>query len=127
MFWSAERRYEQIKNVMKNFKLLLLVVIGIATAALAFTALAKDGDEQTLTGQLVCGKCKLHITDKCQNVLQVQKDGQTVNYFMTHNDVADDFHDNICKNDGEQVKVTGTVTEDNGTNMITATKIEPVK
>ena len=112
---------------MKNFKLLLLVFIGIAMAAFAFSTLAKDGEEQTLTGQLVCGKCKMHVTDKCQNVLQVQKDGETVNYFMTHNEVADDFHDNICKTDGEQVKVTGTVTQENGTNMATATKIEPVK
>ena len=112
---------------MKNLKLLLLVVVGIAMAVFVTRAWAEDSDQTSLTGLLVCGKCKLHITDKCQNVLQVQKDGQTVNYFLAHNDVSDDFHDNICKNDGEQVKVTGTVTQDNGTNMITATKIEPVK
>ena len=112
---------------MKNFKLLLLVVVGIAMAALAFRALADDSDQTTLTGLLVCGKCKLHITDKCQNVLQVQKDGQTVNYFLTQNKVSTDFHPNICQNDGENVTVTGTVSEDNGTNILTATKIEPAK
>jgi Family of unknown function (DUF6370) len=112
---------------MKNFKLLLVVVVGIAMAVFVTRAWAEDSDQTTLTGMLVCGKCKLHITDSCQNVLQVQKDGQTVNYFLAHNQVSDDFHDNICKNDGEKVTVTGTASMDNGTNMLTATKIEPAK
>ena len=112
---------------MKNFKLLLLAIVGIAMVTFVYRGLAEDSDQATLTGMLVCGKCKLHITDKCQNVLQVQKDGQTVNYFLEQNSISKDFHSNICENDGEKVTVTGTVSQDNGTNMITATKIEPVK
>ena len=112
---------------MKNFKLLLLIVVGITMAAFAFRALAEDSDQTTLTGMLVCGKCKLHITPACQNVLQVQKDGQTVNYFLEQNQVSKDFHSNICENDGEKVTVTGTVSQDNGTNTLAATKIEAAK
>ena len=59
--------------------------------------------ETTLTGTMVCAKCKLHEADKCQNVLQVEKDGKTVNYYLTQNKVSKDFHPNICQNDGEKV------------------------
>jgi len=76
---------------------------------------------------LACGKCSLHICKECQNVLQVQKDGKTVNYFLTQNPVSKDFHSNICQTDGEKVTVTGTVSTDGDKQVLTATKIEPVK
>ncbi len=81
--------------------------------------------EVTMSGMMVCGNCKLHQTKECQNVLQVQQDGQTVNYFLAQNDVSKDFHDNICKNDGEQATVTGTVEEKDGQEVMTASKIVP--
>ncbi len=46
------------------------------------------GKEATITGNMVCGKCTLHVTDKCQNVVQVKKDGKTVNYFLKQNKVS---------------------------------------
>jgi hypothetical protein len=76
---------------------------------------------------LACGKCSLHICTSCQNVLQVQKDGKTVNYFLTQNPVSKDFHPNICTTDGEKVTVTGTVTTDGDKQVLTASKIEPQK
>ena len=63
-----------------------------ATRLLAGDASSK---ETTLTGTMVCAKCKLHEADKCQNVLQVEKDGKTVNYYLTQNKVSKDFHDPI--------------------------------
>ena len=64
---------------------------------------------------------------ECQNVLQVEKDGKTVNYYLTQNKVSKDFHSNICQNDGEKVTVTGTVKEKDGKEMMAASKIEAVK
>ena len=103
----------------------------LAAAALAVTfttsARAADNDETTLTGTLVCGKCKLHETKECENVLQVEKDGKTVNYYLNQNKVSKDFHSNICQNDGEKVTVTGKVKEKGGKEMIVASKIEAAK
>ena len=76
---------------------------------------------------MVCAKCKLHEADKCQNVLQVEKDGKTVNYYLTQNKVSKDFHSNICQNDGEKVTVTGTVKEKGEKEMLVASKIEAAK
>jgi len=41
------------------------------------------------------------------------------------NDVSQDFHENICKNDGEKATVTGTVEQKGGQETLTPTKIVP--
>jgi hypothetical protein len=112
---------------MKKSKRFLVFVAGLLAAAFTACAAAAANSEVTLTGMMVCGKCKLHITKECQDVLQVQKDGKTVNYFLTQNKVATDFHPNICQNDGEKVTVTGKVSEKDGKEMMIASKIEEVK
>jgi len=113
---------------MKNSSLTLSLAVGLLLAFGTTGLFAKDASKEvTITGTMVCGKCKLHITKECQDVLQVEKDGKTVNYFLTQNKVATDFHPNICQNDGEKVTVTGTVKEKGGKEMMVASKIEPTK
>ena len=46
---------------------------------------------------MVCGKCTLHETKDCQNVVQVEKDGKTVNYYLKQNDVSKAAHEPICQ------------------------------
>jgi hypothetical protein len=53
--------------------------------------------------------------------------GKTVNYYLTDNDLSKAFHKNICGNAGEKVTATGTVKEKDGKEMLTVSKIEPVK
>jgi hypothetical protein len=108
-------------------------MIAVATAALwlaAFTPnlFAEDtGKAITITGSMVCGKCTLHETKSCQNVVQVMKDGKTVNYYLVQNDTSKAAHGAICGGDSEKVTVTGTVEEKDGKEVLTPTKIEPVK
>ena len=113
---------------MKKTLLTLSLAVGLLLAFGTAGLFAKDASkETTLTGKLVCAKCVLHESKTCQNVLQVEKNGKTVNYYLTQNQVSKDFHDNICQNDGEQVNVTGTVSEKNGKETLVASKIEAVK
>jgi len=108
--------------------IMIIMAAGLLWAVSAPRVLADDStNEVTLTGLMVCGKCTLHICDKCQNVLQVQQDGKTVNYFLTQNDVSKDFHSNICTTDGEKTTVTGTVSVKDDKEILVASKIEPVK
>jgi len=110
---------------MKQFKLWPMLVAGLLIAVFTSCSTMHKSDEVTMTGIMVCGKCKLHQTAVCQNVLQVtDQNGNTVNYFLTQNDVSKAFHSNICMNDGEKATVTGTVEEKNGQEMMTASKIE---
>ena len=110
---------------MKRTALTLTLTTGLLLAFGATRSLAAD--ETTLSGTLVCAKCKLHQADECQNVLQVEKDGKTVNYYLNQNKVSKDFHANICQNDGEKVTVTGQVKEKGEKEMIVASKIEAAK
>jgi ABC-type transporter MlaC component len=107
-------------------KLFLTLAVGILAASFTPLALAASS-KVTLTGTMVCAKCKLHETAECQNVLQVEADGKTVNYYLTQNKASKAFHDNICKNDGEKVTVTGKASEKDGKQVLVASKIEPVK
>ena len=108
--------------------LTLILAAGLLFAFGPARSFASDtSKETTLTGMMVCGKCKLHESAKCQNVLQVDQDGKTVNYWLTQNKVSKQFHSNICGNDGEKVTVTGKVKEKDGKKTLTPTKIEPVK
>ena len=112
---------------MKKLKLMLALLAGLAVASCT-TVFAEDDDQTTITGNMVCGKCTLHETDKCQNVVQVTgADGKTVNYYLKQNDISKAAHDPICQGGSEKVTVTGTVTEKGGKKMMTASKIDVVK
>ena len=106
----------------------LLFAVGIAALFLAATAvrtLAADATV-TITGKGVCAKCTLHETKTCQSVIQVEKDGKKVNYYLVDNDVSKKFHPNLCK-ESKEVTATGTVKEVDGKMEFTATKIELAK
>jgi len=113
--------------LMKKLKLTLVVLAGLAIGGAAFSALADDSKPTTITGNMFCGKCTLHITDKCQNVVQVTEDGKIVNYFLKQNEVSNDAHDAVCHGDTEKVTVTGTIEEKDGKKVMVPTKIEEVK
>lgn len=96
-------------------------------AGLACFAQDKAGKEKTITGEGKCAKCALHETKKCQDAVETtDANGKKVIYYLDNNDVAKDFHDNICK-ESKKVKATGTVKKVDGKMQMAATKIEEVK
>lgn len=107
------------KHITLFTSLAALVILSIATPVLA----AEKGKEVTITGEGKCGKCALKETAECQNVIQVQEKGKTVNYYLAKNDVSKDFHSNLCK-ETKKVTATGTVKKVDGKKELTATKIE---
>lgn len=113
---------------MKKLKLTAALLAGLALAGFTTTASAADqSKETTITGTALCAKCALHMSDKCQTVVQTTENGKTVTYYLTGKE-AKAFHKNICQNTaGEKVTVTGTLKEKDGKEMLAATKIEEVK
>ncbi len=110
---------------MKRTSFILAGAIGLFMLALALPALAED-KEVTITGDSKCAKCALKETDKCQNVIQVEKDGKKTTYYMVKNDVSDKFHENVCK-ETKKATATGTSKKVDGKLQFTATKIEIAK
>jgi len=108
-------------------KYIITLLAGLAIAGTTTLVQADDSKETTLTGNMVCGKCTLHETATCQNVIQVEKDGKTVKYYLAKNDVSDAMHEDICHGDSKKVTATGTVTEKDGKEIMTVTKLEAAK
>ena len=103
----------------------VFALAGLLVAGLAIPAFAAD-KEVTITGEGKCAKCALHETDKCQTVIQTQEDGKTVTYYLAHNKVSKDFHENVCK-ESQKVTATGILKEKDGKKVLTASKIELAK
>jgi RecG-like helicase len=121
--------------MMKTIKLLVTTMALLAIASPAFAEkdkADKSADKErtaTITGEGKCAKCSLKEGDKCQNVIEAEnKKGKKVAYYLTDNDIAKEFHKNICK-ESKKVTATGTVKKgtEKGKMELTATKIEEVK
>ena len=116
---------------MKRTSFILAGVVGLFMLALALPALAQDKEkgkdkEITITGEGKCGKCALKETEKCQNVVVVEKEGKKTTYYLVHDDVSKAFHKNVCT-ETKKVTVTGTNKKVDGKNQFTAKKIELAK
>jgi hypothetical protein len=114
---------------MKRVSLLFTAIAGLALLALATpTFAAENGKEHSVTGEAKCAKCALHQADKCQTVIQAEgKNGKMVTYYLTDNDIAKNFHEEICK-EPKKVTAMGTVKKGEGGKMeLTASKIEVAK
>jgi RecG-like helicase len=102
------------------------IVAGVAMLLLlALTTPAFAREVETITGEGKCGKCAMHETEKCQNVISVEKDGKTVNYYLTGK-VSKEFHENLCK-ENKRVTATGNVKEKDGKMTMAVEKIELAK
>ena len=111
---------------MKRTSFILAGVVGLFMLALALPAFAEDkGKEITITGEGKCGKCALKETEKCQNVVQVEKDGKKSTYYLVENDVSKKFHKNVCS-ETKKVTATGTCKKVDGKLQFTPTKVEVV-
>ena len=110
---------------MKTYKLLAGLAAALFVLAWATPTLAGD-KEMTLKGEAKCAKCMLKEGDKCQTVIQVEDKGKTVTYYLADNNVAKDFHEDVCK-EAKKVTATGTAKMVKGKHEFTATKIELAK
>ena len=113
---------------------LLWIAAIAAVLGLALPSLAGEGHdhgaagkEVTVTGKILCAKCTLKKADAagCQDVLVVEQDGKTTEYYVTKNEVAEKYG-HVCKGD-KPVVATGTVMEKDGKTWLTASKMEAPK
>jgi hypothetical protein len=112
---------------MRKSTFLKSIVAGLLMLAVVTPTFADEGGKSvTITGEGKCGKCALNETAKCQNVIQVEKDGKKITYYLAQNEKSKAFHENLCK-ESKKVTATGTVKEVDGKKVLTVTKIELAK
>ena len=107
---------------MRSKVALVLSVAGLFLALTTARGLAQE-KAKTIRGEGACAKCSLKETSTCQNAVKVKEGGKTVTYYLVHNQVSKDFHNNICTSTAKVV-ATGTVKEANGKLEMTPAKIE---
>jgi len=110
---------------MKKSFTIVAVIAALVLAVTAVRAFAK-GEAVTINGEAKCAKCALNESKTCQTVIQADKDGKMLTYWVTDNDVAKPFHMKVCK-EPKKVTATGTVKEVDGKLQLSATKIEVVE
>lgn len=95
----------------------------VLALGLGFVVAAAAGDEVTLNGTLVCAKCSLKKADAhgCQDVLIVAGE-KASEYYVVKNETAKKFG-HACRGE-KPAKVTGTVSEKDGKQWITASSME---
>jgi hypothetical protein len=84
---------------------------------------AKPAKPVTLSGTMVCGKCSLNETEKCQNVLKVTKAGKEEKYYLAANDVSEQNHEKVCSGE-HKATVKGTIADEGGKKVLTASSIK---
>lgn len=109
-------------------KMLPMLGVAVLFAAASLLVRADDGKKVTITGEGQCAKCALQETKSCQNVVVAKEDGKDVKYYIVHDDVAKKAHGSLgfCTakpGQGPKVKVEGTVKEEDGKKVLTATNI----
>lgn len=108
---------------------LIAAVLAFVVSAVGVAADAPPaGKEVTLTGTLMCAKCKLKEpgVKACTNALQVKEGDTTVTYFLQDGGNGEDYHE--CGT-GEKpgVTVAGVLTEKDGKKWVKPTKVTEKK
>jgi hypothetical protein len=97
-------------------------VMGLAILA-AFVARvqADDAKEVELTGTILCAKCELKESEKCQTAIRVKDGDKEVVYYLKDKGNKEKYHKTICSATKEGT-VKGKVTEKDGKKYITPSK-----
>jgi hypothetical protein len=100
-----------------------LAVICLLTLGLQ----AEDKKEVTLKGKILCAKCELKETTKCQTAVVVKEKGKDVTYYFKDKGSAEEYHESVCGGGRKEGTVVGTVTEKDGKKWVTPSKVEYAK
>ncbi len=102
-------------------RILGLLALTFSVSAFSASAVLAADKEQTLTGDIVCGKCELKESKACAVAIVVDKDGKKSTYWFDK-DSSKKYHGDVCT----EVKpgtITGTVKKEGEKNIVTVSKL----
>lgn len=104
-----------------------LITTALAALALMYVTPTFAADKEvTLKGEGKCAKCALKLSDKCQDVIEVKKDGKKVVYWIEMNEVGKAFHKKVCS-DTVKMTAVGKVEKKGDKMILVASKLEEEK
>lgn len=104
----------------KTVTLLAVLAVGLLVNGLW----AEDRKEVKLEGTILCAKCALKQTKKCQTAIQVKEGGKTTTYYLIDKGHAEGYHEEVCGGGRKQGTVIGVVTEKGGKKFVAPKKVE---
>jgi hypothetical protein len=120
----ASHNTSTTRNPMKKI-FAILSGAAVILALNATSAMAKD-KEVTIKGEAKCAMCMLHEGSACKTVIQTEHHGKTQTYYLAENEISKGFTEDVCHG-AKKVVAKGTVTEVDGKQKLTLTKIELAK
>ena len=78
---------------MRKLSLMLALAAGCLLVA---GVCAEEKKEVALKGTLLCAKCVLKETKKCQTAIQVKEAGKTVTYYLVDKGSKEEYHEAVC-------------------------------
>ena len=84
---------------------------------------AGDKKEVTVKGKVMCAKCELKETSKCQTVVVVKEGDKDVTYYFQDKGAKESYHENVCGGGKQEATVTGSVMEKEGKKWLTPSKV----
>jgi hypothetical protein len=96
------------------------LTVGFCTSASA-TVMA---DDAVLQGKILCARCTLKETAKCQTAIQVTQSGKTTAYYFVDRGVRESYHAEICGQPPKEGKVIGEVVLKDGKSWVTPKSVE---
>ena len=105
-------------------RFVFLAALSFALAAPVVPGLSAVSLDEVFNGTLVCAKCGLQKADatECQDVLLVDDNGTTTEYYITKNEVAEKSGEACTLK--IPATVTGRVSQKDGKTWLTPSKIE---
>jgi hypothetical protein len=100
----------------------MLLGLGLVFAFISGVKAEDKAKTVTLKGTITCAKCDLKVADKCHTVIKVEKDGKDVVYYFDDKG-SKKYHKQICT-EAKKGTVKGTVTKEEGKNIVTVTKLD---
>ncbi len=94
---------------------------------LLISADAPAAKEVTLNGTIMCAKCSLKLTGKCQTAIVVNENGKDVPYIFLDKGASETYHENVCGGGKVPGTVTGIVMEKDGKKWIKPSNVKYAK
>lgn len=104
----------------------ILTILALAGLVVSPAFAASGGKEITLKGTAQCAKCVLKEGTECQTTLVTEKDGKKTTYYLAKGEVADKFHEAVCKG-AQPATVTAVCKKEGDKLVLTASKAEVTK
>src|SRR4051812_6030413 len=114
-------------TMKKLCALFAVAVLGFCFVAAQAEDKKAEDKEVTLKGKLKCGKCTLKDKEckVCTNVLEVEKDGKTTQYFLDDKGNKEAYHKGICPpGKSADATVVGVVSKKEDKMWIKPSKVE---